>query len=54
LQGAVEALHLAVLPGAMRLDERLAGAETGDDLAQRVFVGPGVEFLMDVKRRRGS
>src|SRR3954469_11309830 len=41
-QGAVEAFDLAVLPGAVRLDELLPGAQCGDDLAQRPPVGPGV------------
>src|SRR3954447_12153858 len=41
-QRAVEAFDLAVLPGAVRLDELLPGVEGGDDLAQGVLVGPGV------------
>src|SRR5690242_1022426 len=43
LQGPVQALDLAVLPGAVRLDELLPGPELGDDLAQRLPVdnGPG-------------
>jgi hypothetical protein len=30
LQGSVEPLDLAVLPGAVRLDEALLGAQSGD------------------------
>jgi hypothetical protein len=42
LQGAVEAFDLAVLPGAVRLDELLPDPVRGADLAQREPVGPGV------------
>jgi hypothetical protein len=41
-QGPVEPLDLAVLPGAVRFDEHLAGAEGGADLTQGPLVGPGV------------
>jgi hypothetical protein len=34
LRGAVEALDLAFLPGAVRFDELLPGAVRGTDLAQ--------------------
>jgi 3-beta hydroxysteroid dehydrogenase/isomerase family len=42
LQGAVEALYLAVLPRAVRFDEHLTGTEISADVADRVPVGPGV------------
>jgi hypothetical protein len=41
-QGPVESLDLAVLPGAVRLDEDLPGAQGGTDLTQGPLVGPGV------------
>ena len=42
LQCAVEPLHLAVLPGAVRSDELLPDATCGADIAQRVPVRPGI------------
>jgi hypothetical protein len=44
LEGAVEALDFAVLPGAVGLDEELLGAELGDRVVEqgRVPVGEGV------------
>jgi hypothetical protein len=41
-QGAVESFDLAVLPGAVRLDDRLPGSARGAHVAKRVPVGPGV------------
>src|SRR5690242_1284896 len=41
-KGAVQALHLPVLPRAVRLDEYLFNAEVGADLAKGPAVGPGV------------
>src|SRR5512139_1058881 len=41
-QGAVEPFDLAVLPGAVGLDELLPDAVPGAQLPQRVPVGPGV------------
>src|SRR3954454_6710115 len=41
-QGAVEPFDLAVLPGAVRLDELLPGPELGAHAGQGVPVGEGV------------
>lgn len=41
-QGAIEPLHLAVLPRTVRADEHLLGAKGEDYRADRVAVGPGV------------
>src|SRR5690606_18899368 len=42
LQGPVESFDLAVLPGAVWLDEHLPGIQGRDHIAQAVLVGPGV------------
>src|SRR5918998_5509024 len=41
-QGAVESFDLAVLPGAVRLDELLPRSERGAHALDGVLVGPGV------------
>lgn len=42
LQGSVEALDLAVLPGAVRFDELLTDAVVGADLPEREPIRPGI------------